>query len=88
MHIHTERLVQQLNELVEAGRLTEEDAERLRAAARPGELGDVAREMRHGHAMLGLVILALGALASHHALHRHMIRSPHRHALHGTSSQR
>jgi hypothetical protein len=32
MHIHTERFVERLDEMVEAGRLTEEEAERLREA--------------------------------------------------------
>lgn len=32
MHIHTERFVERLDEMVQAGRLTEEEAERLREA--------------------------------------------------------
>jgi hypothetical protein len=88
MHIHTERFDQQLDELVEAGRLTEKEAERLRAAARPGELGNVVRETRHANATLVLAILGLGALASHVVRHQHMTRWPHRHALHGTPRRR
>ena len=88
MHIHSERLAELLNELVEAGRLTEEEAGRLRAAARPGGLDDVVRGTRHEHALLGLVILVLGVLAGHAARHRHMTGWPHRHALHGTPRRR
>jgi hypothetical protein len=83
MHIHTERFAERLDEMVEAGRLTEEEADRLRAAAGPGEFDDVVRETRHEHTMLALVILVLGALASRAVLHRHMTRWPHRHAPHG-----
>lgn len=39
-----------LDKLIQAGRLTEDDAERLTAAAKSGELNDAAREMQLKHA--------------------------------------
>lgn len=44
------RLVERLDKMVRAGRITEEDAERLRAAAKSGELKDAAREIQLRHA--------------------------------------
>ena len=44
------RLVGRLDKMVQAGRLTEEDAERLRAAANSGQLDDAVREIQLKHA--------------------------------------
>lgn len=49
MHAHREGLLERLDKLVEAGRITEEEAERLRAAE-PGERDDLIREIRLNHA--------------------------------------
>ncbi len=43
-------LVERLDKMVAAGRLTEEEAGRLRAAAGSGELDDAAREIQLKHA--------------------------------------
>lgn len=48
-------LVQRLDKMVRAGRLTEEDAERLRAAAKSGDLKDAAREIQLKHARARVV---------------------------------
>jgi polyhydroxyalkanoate synthesis regulator phasin len=44
------RLIGRLDKMVQAGRLTEEDAERLRAAANSGQLDDAIREIQLKHA--------------------------------------
>ena len=44
------RLIERLDRLVEAGRLSEEEAERLRTAAASGELDDAVRQIRLKHA--------------------------------------
>lgn len=44
------RLVERLDKMIRAGRLTEEDAERLRASAESGDLDDAAREIQLKHA--------------------------------------
>ena len=49
MHAHREGLLERLDKLVEAGPITEEEAERLRAAE-PGERDDLIREIRLNHA--------------------------------------
>ena len=49
MHIDRDDLIERLDEMVEAGRLTEEQAERLRTAHQPGEFDDVVREIRLEH---------------------------------------
>ncbi len=43
-------LVEKLDRMVKAGRLSEEEAERLRAAATSDELDEAAREIQLGHA--------------------------------------
>lgn len=43
-------LLRRVDKLVEAGRLTDEEAARLRAAEATGDLEDVAREIRLRHA--------------------------------------
>jgi hypothetical protein len=45
-----DRLIGRLDKMVRAGRLTEEDAERLRAAANSGELDNAVREIQLKHA--------------------------------------
>lgn len=44
------RLVEKLDKMVKAGRLSEEEAERLRTAATSDELDDAGREIQLGHA--------------------------------------
>src|SRR6266498_1736095 len=44
------RLLERLETLVEAGRVTDEEAERLRVAAASGELDEGVRQIRLGHA--------------------------------------
>jgi hypothetical protein len=48
------RLVGRLDKMVESGRLTEEEAERLRGAAQATEFDDVVRDIRVRHAMTRL----------------------------------
>ena len=45
-----ERLLRRVDKMVEAGRVTGEEAERVRAAADSGELDDAVREIRLRHA--------------------------------------
>lgn len=49
MHAHNEGLLERLDKMVEAGRITEEEAGRLRAAE-PGQRDDLVREIRLHHA--------------------------------------
>jgi hypothetical protein len=49
MHAHSERLPERLDKMVAAGRITDEEAERLRAAE-PGQRDDIVREIRLNHA--------------------------------------
>lgn len=44
------RLLERIDKLVQAGRVNEEDASRLRAAADTGELDEAAREIQLRHA--------------------------------------
>lgn len=44
------RLIGRLDKMVQTGRLTEEDAQRLRAAANSGQLDDAVREIQLKHA--------------------------------------
>ncbi|MGH9008536.1 MAG: hypothetical protein ACRDYF_01670 [Acidimicrobiia bacterium] len=48
MPIHNERFLERLDKMVDAGRLTAEDAERLRAA-NPSERDDIIRTIRLSH---------------------------------------
>ena len=49
MHAHSEGLLERLDKMVEAGRITEEEAQRLRAAE-PGKRDNLIREIRLHHA--------------------------------------
>ncbi|MDP8976784.1 MAG: hypothetical protein M3N28_10565 [Actinomycetota bacterium] len=52
-HISAERgirIIERLDRMVEAGRLTDEEATRLRAAGGAGELDDAVREIQLKHA--------------------------------------
>ncbi len=52
------RLVERLDHMVEAGRVTEDEAGRLRAANGPAEFDDVVRDIRvrHATARLGAAV--------------------------------
>ena len=54
MDAHDERLLERLDKMVEAGRITNEQAERLRAA-QPGERDDTVQEIRLNHIRAKLV---------------------------------
>jgi hypothetical protein len=45
-----QRLVQRLDQMVESGRVTDREAQRLRAAATPSEFDEIVLEIRLGHA--------------------------------------
>ncbi|MBA2756252.1 MAG: hypothetical protein H0U37_02265 [Chloroflexi bacterium] len=49
-----DRLVGRLDQMVDSGRLTDDEAERLRAAGEPGEFDDVLRDIRVRHAAANL----------------------------------
>ena len=45
-----QRLLQRLDRMVESGRVTDRDAQRLRAAATPGEFDETVQDIRLRHA--------------------------------------
>lgn len=49
MHPTADQVLEQLDELVATGRLTKEQAERVRTADQAGKLEDMAREIRRQH---------------------------------------
>ena len=49
-----DRLVGRLDQMVDSGRLTYDEAKRLRAAGEPGEFDDVVRDIRVRHAAASL----------------------------------
>jgi hypothetical protein len=49
MHGHTDGLEERLAKMLAAGRITADEAERVRAAAERGEVDDTVAEIRLGH---------------------------------------
>lgn len=49
MHRHSGALNKRIDKMLEAGRITEEEATRVRAAAGRGEADDVVQQIRLGH---------------------------------------